>query len=341
MSKEKLFTAKEAAQAVLAKAAALAQNHELSKAETGHEKGVHTAAKMTENKGGRSEAGARHLERKSDPKSPAGKDVHAAVLGEMKSMPKPDLGKAEDGMKAAPSTDKNAPGEKAQDTPAGVKASPNPARPQAHENGNPAPGAFPQNEQKYGAELKGHLKLAKFVGRMEEKRKAKAVPAQPAPHAPKEAVSTLDKAETGHERGVAKQGVGANGTSFSGSLARVASNTSASPSKEEMIAGAKQASIGRMMEQSKIKPKLDKAEDATKMSGKSGTLASKETGNEMGVHTKSNRGASQGISSVGARLRDVPHVSEKEGKSITQHAKQSHKTMLIEMKSTPKPKLPA
>lgn len=42
------------------------------------------------------------------------------------------------------------------------------------ENGNPAPGALPQNEEKYGAELKGHIKLAKFMGRMEHKKGKKA-----------------------------------------------------------------------------------------------------------------------------------------------------------------------
>jgi hypothetical protein len=42
------------------------------------------------------------------------------------------------------------------------------------ENGNPAPGALPQNTDTYGAEMKGHIKLAKFIGRMEAKRGKKA-----------------------------------------------------------------------------------------------------------------------------------------------------------------------
>lgn len=68
-------------------------------------------------------------------------------------------------------------------TPAnGVKADPNPAAPNDKVNGNPAPGAYPQNEQKFAAEGKtrGHIKLAKFVGSIEQKRKAKAAPS-PAP----------------------------------------------------------------------------------------------------------------------------------------------------------------
>lgn len=40
-------------------------------------------------------------------------------------------------------------------------------------NGNPAPGADPKN---LGEPYKGHIKLAKFVGRMEAKRQQKAVP---------------------------------------------------------------------------------------------------------------------------------------------------------------------
>lgn len=74
--------------------------------------------------------------------------------------------------------------EKDQTPPDGVQADPNPAAPNDKVNGNPAPGALPQNNVPYAAEgPKGHLKLAKFVGRMEEKRKPKAV-AVAAPMAP-------------------------------------------------------------------------------------------------------------------------------------------------------------
>lgn len=235
MANEKLYTAKEAAQAVLAKTQELLAKGEWNK--------IH-----------------KKLEGEGYSKKEADK-----IDGSIKAK----VEKNEDGNHAAPSTDKGAPAEKDQSGPDGVQKQPDPRTnpKEIQENGNPAPGALPQNQEKFSAELKGHLKLAKFVGRMEAKRASKNSIAKPA-------------------------------------------------------------------------PELDKAEDAIKMSGKSGMLASKETGNEMGVHTKGNRGASQGISSVGARLRDVPHVSAKEGKNITQHVKESHKTMLSEMKSTPKPKLP-
>lgn len=48
-------------------------------------------------------------------------------------------------------------------------------------NGNPAPGAPRTN---LGGAYKGHIKLAKFMGRMEAKRSSKAAPAPQAPAAP-------------------------------------------------------------------------------------------------------------------------------------------------------------
>lgn len=155
MPNEKLFTAKQAAQAVLAKAADLAK---------GEWNKIHAK-----------------LEGEGYSKKEADK-IDGAIKAKVE--------KSEGGMKAAPATDKNAPGETNQSGPDGVKNSPNPARTQPNENGNPAPGALPQNQEKFGAEgLKGHLKLAKFVGRMEEKRKnttatvAEVPAAAPAPSA--------------------------------------------------------------------------------------------------------------------------------------------------------------
>jgi hypothetical protein len=74
-----------------------------------------------------------------------------------------------------------APAAKADVTPAdGVQAQGQPAD---NYNGNPAPGANPQN---LGESYKGHLKLAKWVGRMEQKRASKkAAPAAPAAPAEK------------------------------------------------------------------------------------------------------------------------------------------------------------
>ena len=62
------------------------------------------------------------------------------------------------------------------------------------EGNNPEPGSKPGVESHPGqdaAPVKGHLKLAKFIGRMEHKRSLKGAPAG------------MDKAEkTGHEKGV-------------------------------------------------------------------------------------------------------------------------------------------
>lgn len=95
-----------------------------------------------------------------------------AVLAKAEELLKAsDLGKAE-----------GAPAEKDQSAPAGVKETlaPNKNPDEIKENSNPAPGALPQNTDTYGAEMKGHIKLAKFIGHMEGKRKAKAAPAAPA-----------------------------------------------------------------------------------------------------------------------------------------------------------------
>jgi hypothetical protein len=76
-----------------------------------------------------------------------------------------------------------APVAKADVTPAdGVQAQGAPAE---NYNGNPAPGATPKN---LGENYKGHLKLAKWVGRMEQKRAAKK--AAPAPAAAEAEAST-------------------------------------------------------------------------------------------------------------------------------------------------------
>lgn len=88
-------------------------------------------------------------------------------------------------------------GAPADQTPAdGVQKDPNPAAPNDKMNGNPAPGAFPQNQEKFAAEgLKGHLKLAKFVGRMDEKRKAKQVAPAAAPIMAKSEISSKHRFE--------------------------------------------------------------------------------------------------------------------------------------------------
>jgi hypothetical protein len=91
------------------------------------------------------------------------------------------------------------------------------------------------------APMKGHIKLAKFVGRMEHKKGQKA--------------KELDKGETGHEKGVAPQAPAAPaGMSTAGQ--KIGVGSALPEAKPAMEASAKKASIGRMMEQSAIKPKL-------------------------------------------------------------------------------------
>lgn len=233
MPNEKLFTAKEAALAVLAKAQELLSKGEwnkihkklegegysanaadkidgaikakVEKSETGHEKGVHTVSPykphpksdMETNEGSSAGNRVRNANKygkdmKSSKESVMkdAKSLHAEKLSEIKSMPKPDLGKAE-----------GAPSEKDQTGAQGVQKQPDPRTnpKQMQENGNPAPGALPQNEEKFSAELKGHLKLAKFMGRMDEKRSTKkaTLTQEVTAQAP-----AMGKAETGHEKGI-------------------------------------------------------------------------------------------------------------------------------------------
>ena len=83
-----------------------------------------------------------------------------------------------------------------------------------------------------GSQMKGHIKLAKFMGRMEHKKGQKS--------------NEMDKGETGHEKGVATQSTPFKpGTSMSGESVR-AGNPGA----------AKQDSVGRQMQNEQIKPKL-------------------------------------------------------------------------------------
>lgn len=91
------------------------------------------------------------------------------------------------------------------------------------------------------APMKGHIKLAKFVGAMEAKRGSRPG-----------AVKEMDKGETGHEKGVATSvstmlpGTSTAGIKATGTLSGSGKN----------LGDAKKDSIGRMMEQSQIKPKL-------------------------------------------------------------------------------------
>lgn len=133
----------------------------MNKAETGHEKGVHTAiapnvsgAVTTPSgkfMGGQSLAGQKQAFSRS-----GGKEEHKQVLGQMKQMTSKDksgMGKSEDG---------HNPDEKA-DAALGEKVE---QEVQQHEEKN----ADPAHE----APMKGHIKLAKFMGAMEQKRGTRA-----------------------------------------------------------------------------------------------------------------------------------------------------------------------
>lgn len=76
-------------------------------------------------------------------------------------------------------------------------------------------------------EMKGHIKLAKFVGRMEHKKGQKS--------------KEMDKAETGHEKGVHTALLGEGGMSPAGNASRPFVGASDGPSnKEEAVRKHKQ-----------------------------------------------------------------------------------------------------
>jgi hypothetical protein len=154
MEHEKKYSAKEAAVAVLKKAEEVLKKSELLKAAPPTRKeaeagfGVQPVTKIK----GVSNAG---LEVRAGDNFGA-KQEHKETLKEMKRMPKPNLGKAEQDV-----------------TPAdGVQKDPTDVVPR---NVNPDPGAAPVN---YTEDYKGHIKLAKFLGHMESKRKSKTVKAE-------------------------------------------------------------------------------------------------------------------------------------------------------------------
>lgn len=183
---DKKFTPKEAAIAVLQKAEQLYKSSNLAKADTIN-KPVKQMSSFTHdsekrgsghNLGGVSEAGEELRERKRMGLSqrPTIKE-HKRIFSDMKSMPKPKLDKSEELKKG--------------DMPA---ASP-----------SPAPTPMPTINQQIGspfgkseAPMKGHIKLAKFMGAMEAKRGQRP--------------GAMDKGEpdrgkeTGYEKGVNTKG---------------------------------------------------------------------------------------------------------------------------------------
>lgn len=160
---DKKYTAEEAARAVLKKAEEMLKSSKLAKA------GVHNPSHSNENDKGRSESGdavrqAGHNKNLSSPTKRglmnAAKDEHKKVLGEMKSMPAPNLPKSEDASIAMSEQNQ---------TPAdGVQAQGLPPADPEKVNGNPVWGTEP-----------GCHKLSKFMGRREERKKKAAPTAAP------------------------------------------------------------------------------------------------------------------------------------------------------------------
>lgn len=85
---------------------------------------------------------------------------------------------------------------------------------------------------------------------------------------------------------------------------------------------------------------MDKGENASQMSGKSGKLATAETGHEKGINVKGNQGSSQGISEAGSAVRNAPHSMPNKASSLMSGAKDAHKETLNQIHQMSKPKLP-
>lgn len=335
MSDEKKYTAQEAALAVLAKAQEVYKASELAK--SGYRdagvKGVHGTDKAVTNQG-TSRAGAQATS-KGKPAAAMAEAVghHKKVLSEIKAMPKPNLGKAEAGTFNARKESEAGMGAQMkaegvnQTPPDGVR--PN-GTPPDNFNGNPAPGAEPKNQ---GENYKGHIKLAKFVGRMDEKRKAK----------PAAAPAAIDKAETGHEKGVHTSSAGIGGlgsfvkpgTSKAGEKLREAQHSSDKPgyagtpnSRAEIFNAKSKHEHKKVLSDIKAAPKPNL--------GKAGDV-SEPLDTERAKHMSASRPDAKtiaGASHVGAKLRGW------EGKLDPEGAKETAKVSLANQRAAPKPKLP-
>lgn len=181
---DKKYTAKEAAEAVLKKAEEMLKSSKVAdykRAQSSKEKGVHKPANKDApvyHQEGMSSAGsetrsAKQTKARGVPDSQnysraSAVGKHKAVLSEIKAMPKPNLTKGDIQEKDQTPADGVQKETIGQHDPA-----------QGKENSNPVWGTEP-----------GCHKLSKFMGRKEEKSKAKSQ------------VAPIDKAETGHEKGI-------------------------------------------------------------------------------------------------------------------------------------------
>ena len=150
---------------------------DFAKAETGHERGVHSAIKAPGLKGGTSKAGLEAKVGKELGSHPAGKEsiseakkMHTGKLEQLKRMPKPNLTKSDAQQGKADHSNppkKNSEMKPASSHPESVNATPAPGNnPKEQAEGNNADwGTSPQ--------VKGHIKLAHFIGHTSAKKKLK------------------------------------------------------------------------------------------------------------------------------------------------------------------------
>lgn len=356
MADEKKFSAKDAAIAVLKKAEEMLKSSTLSKSGFRDEdvKGVHGTHRWQSkgaikdvNQPGMSRAGAQaRIGAEGYPAAAKeAKDHHKKVLSEMKAMPKPKLGKSEVEKQVAP-----------EDNAKEIK-----------EGNNAAPGAFPQNEKKYGAEklkkgmdgatgaaisagfnaataapapaapihkeegaeapMKGHIKLAKFMGRMEHKR-----------------MRPNSNQATGHEKGIHPQ-VGQIGQSSAGNDA----GDQSSPFLQERAKTKHRQVLGEMKDMSgKDRSGMGKTEELAKAKVDEGkSLAEKKArrseadpiSEHKGVHVQK-FGGKPGVSKMGAHAREgnaktANYGIASEG-SMDEAKSQAKRTLLQAKKLTPK-----
>jgi len=241
MADEKKFSAQEAALAVLKKAEEILAKAAKSKSympnkvsSTGPEfenytfqSGVHAPHSQ------KAVSDAVHAGRK-DVKSGMGskeavKESHKAKLAELKAMPKPEL-KSEE---ANP--------DQAADAKLGEEV--------AHKVADHI-AADPASHEDLLSGMKGHIKLAKFMGRMEHKRSMRAEDQKMSPEA------EMDKS-TGHEKGVHTHNHEGPGNSPAGSFSSAAVKGNTSLPKQELNSAAKDEHKKVLSEQKAMpKPKL-------------------------------------------------------------------------------------
>lgn len=170
---DKNISPRQAALAILAKAAEIVKKHKLAKA-TGHERGVHTTPAWQPEKG-KSYAGtaARASATSSSPgeakfQNEEAKESHKQVIGDLKAQPKPNLEKDDE-----------------------------------------ASNDMEMSEDAQASHTKGHIKLAKFVGRMDQKRGKPTLEIDKTDENPAQMSGTsgqLASKETGHEKGINVKG---------------------------------------------------------------------------------------------------------------------------------------